>query len=70
MAEPKVQNNSRKKGGTIMNYKKAWNKLKETIEEVETLNGRSQEWLNVISIPDLKNAMEIIESEVQNETNE
>lgn len=53
-----------------MNYKKAWNKLKETIEEVETLNGRSQEWLNVISIPDLKNAMEIIESEVQNETNE
>ena len=48
-----------------MDYKLAWNKLKDTIEEVEKEGGKSEEWLNVISIKDLKVAMSIIEKEVE-----
>lgn len=46
-----------------MDYKRAWYKLKDTIEEVEKEGGKSDEWVNVISIKDLKMAMEIIERE-------
>lgn len=48
-----------------MDYKLAWNKLKETIEEVEKEGGKSEEWLNVISITDLKIAMSVIEQMVK-----
>ena len=48
-----------------MDYKLMWNKLKETIEEVEQEGGKSEEWLKVISIKDLKIAMKVIEQMVK-----
>ena len=48
-----------------MDYNLAWNKLKDTIEEVEQEGGKSEEWLNVISINDLKIAMSVIEQMVK-----
>ena len=48
-----------------MDYKLAWNKLKDTIEEVEQKSKMSEEWLNVISIKDLKIAMAVIEKMVE-----
>ena len=48
-----------------MDYKLAWNKLKDSIEEVEKEGGKSEEWLNVISIKDLKIAMSVIEQMIK-----
>lgn len=49
----------------MKDYKLAWEKLKNVIDEVETEGGKSDEWTKVVSISDLRMAMSIIESEVE-----